>query len=305
MIVYEGTNSIMSLRRSARAPTTQPAATTQQHSQSSASSVSSGRPDRNARSNQKLPSPRSSVAENSRSSEDRDDSAKPHPRRTRSSNGETKNEHPASVEDDVDENEEEETRCICGQLEYPGLPVIDNDAIKDRSQVDSDPASVEDNTGWFIQCDNCQVWQHGGCVGILDESQNPDKYFCEQCRKDLHKVLVNVNGYVSLAQSYDSTTEITRRKYSRYLPMQDAISTPSSPEPKVKDSSRKTRESRTARSDLESLGKGRRATMNSRESAYDEAEQLRRAIEASKKDSMAKSANGTRKGKRSRSESAE
>ena len=44
--------------------------------------------------------------------------------------------------------------------------------------------------------------------------------------------------------------------------------------------------------------------MNSRDSAYDEAEQLRRAIEESKKDSVAKT-NGTRKGKRSRSESEE
>ena len=42
--------------------------------------------------------------------------------------------------------------------------------------------------------------------------------------------------------------------------------------------------------------------MNSRDSAYDEAEQLRRAIEESKKESMVA---GTRKGKRSRSESEE
>lgn len=43
--------------------------------------------------------------------------------------------------------------------------------------------------------------------------------------------------------------------------------------------------------------------MNSRDSAYDEAEQLRRAIEESKKDSSAAGAPGARKGKRSRSES--
>ncbi|KAL9130424.1 MAG: hypothetical protein Q9217_001391 [Psora testacea] len=282
----------MSLRRSARAPTTQPTATTQSHTQSSASSVSSARPDRNARSHQKIPSPQSSVATNSRSSEEQDDSAKPPPRRTRSSNDEAKNELPTTIEEDNDENdeeEEEETRCICGQLEYPGLPVTGSDVANDKVQVGSEPVSVEDNTGWFIQCDNCQVWQHGGCVGILNESQNPEKYFCEQCRKDLHKILVDVNG----------------RKHSCYLPMQYATFLSSSPELKVKETSKRTREGGTSRSELEDLGKGRRATMNSRESAYDEAEQLRRAIEASKKESIGKGAIGTRKGKRGRSESEE
>ena len=196
LIAGRGTNSIMSLRRSARAPTTQPAATTQQQNKSSSSSVSSGRVDRNARAHQKLPSPRSSVAANSRSSEEQDDSAKAPPRRTRSSNDEARNDVSAAMIDDHDENEEEETRCICGQLEYPGLPVTSSDSRKDKTQDDSNAVSGEDNTGWFIQCDSCQIWQHGGCVGILDESQSPEKYFCEQCRKDLHKILIDVNGYV-------------------------------------------------------------------------------------------------------------
>ena len=52
------------------------------------------------------------------------------------------------------------------------------------------------------------------------------------------------------------------------------------------------------------MSKGRRATMNSRDSAYDEAEQLRMAIEESKKDSIAKPI-PTRKAKRGRSESEE
>ena len=44
--------------------------------------------------------------------------------------------------------------------------------------------------------------------------------------------------------------------------------------------------------------------MNSRDSAYDEAEQLRRAIEESKKDSIVKP-ESTRKGKRGRDDSEE
>ena len=48
----------------------------------------------------------------------------------------------------------------------------------------------------------------------------------------------------------------------------------------------------------------RRLTMNSRDSAYDEAEQLRRAIEESKKEAGAPGTDtSVRKGKRSRSES--
>ncbi|KAK4991635.1 Histone deacetylase complex subunit [Elasticomyces elasticus] len=50
-------------------------------------------------------------------------------------------------------------RCTCKRHDYPG----------------SGPG------GFFIQCDSCSVWQHGGCVGIVDESSAPDTYFCEIC----------------------------------------------------------------------------------------------------------------------------
>ena len=99
----------------------------------------------------------------------------------------------ATAHEEDEDEEEEETRCICGQLEYPGLPVTSNPGQKDQGATDSDPVS-EDSTGWFIQCDDCQVWQHGGCVGILDESQCPDKYYCEQCRKELHEIGKDLKG---------------------------------------------------------------------------------------------------------------
>ena len=54
----------------------------------------------------------------------------------------------------------------------------------------------------------------------------------------------------------------------------------------------------------ESIASKRRSTMNSRDAAYDEAEQLRRAIEESKKEGGAPSTTtSTRRGKRSRSDS--
>lgn len=74
-----------------------------------------------------------------------------------------------------DEEEEEITRCICGKPEYPGPP---------PALGISDP----DVGGMFIQCDTCHVWQHGGCVGIMNDDETPDDYFCEQCRPHLHKV---------------------------------------------------------------------------------------------------------------------
>ena len=181
----------MSLRRSVRAvPAQTPARTA-----SSASSHLS----------QKQASPQNSIPPNSPSPPDADSVTNISPRRTRSSNDDVK-ETPTIValevktavneeeeDDEQEEEEEEETRCICGQLEYPGLPVINSTGPKDQAADNPDPIS-EDSTGWFIQCDDCQVWQHGGCVGILDERQCPDKYYCEQCRNELHVISKDVNG---------------------------------------------------------------------------------------------------------------
>ena len=96
-----------------------------------------------------------------------------------------------------------------------------------------------------------------------------------------------------------------RQKFSRYLPVQENTSPPSSPPPAAQESSfRKSKESRASRLNAEIAAGKRRSTMNSRDSAYDEAEQLRRAIEESKKEAGATSTDtSARKGKRSRSES--
>ncbi|CAG99888.1 Cti6p [Kluyveromyces lactis] len=68
------------------------------------------------------------------------------------------------VEDSDPEPEDEgETRCICGKIEPP------------------------DDSGLYIQCEQCHVWQHGYCVGISEE-ETPDKYWCEQCKPELHSL---------------------------------------------------------------------------------------------------------------------
>lgn len=72
----------------------------------------------------------------------------------------------------------------------------------------------------------------------------------------------------------------------------------------LSDLFKKAKEGRLSRETAESLASKRRSTMNSRDAAYDESEQLRRAIEESKKEGGAPSASiSTRRGKRSRSDS--
>ncbi|MCJ1416470.1 hypothetical protein MMC32_002808 [Xylographa parallela] len=284
----------MSPRRSSRARTIQPSAPGPVHTNSSTSSISSGRAERSTRSHHKLPSPNTSNPPRSLSLEDPDEAAKPQLRRTRSGHEETKETLTQKREDeDEDEIDEEEvTRCVCGQLDYPGLPTSTVDALKQASKdagdaVTSDPVP-EDIGGLFIQCDICKVWQHGGCVGVLDAGMR-EEYFCEQCRKDLHKLMTGDNG----------------QKYSRYLPVQDELSPRASPEPSPRDgSSGKGREGRAPRASAEALAHKRRSTMNSRDAAYDEAEQLRMAIEESKREGGAPSiGTGSRRNKRSRSDS--
>jgi hypothetical protein len=97
--------------------------------------------------------------------------------------------------DDIQEDDEA-VRCICGFDEYPGPPPVDDDprnASKESSEFER-ASATDDLAGFFVQCDICKVWQHGACVGIMTEESSPDEYFCEQCRKDLHKIFVAKNG---------------------------------------------------------------------------------------------------------------
>ena len=174
---------------------------------------------------------------------------------------------------------------------------------------------AEDTGGMFIQCDTCKVWQHGGCVGILNEEMSPEEYFCEQCRKELHKLATTSKGYDKphepplffLRQLRLTKISFHSQKYSRYLPVQEEPTPEASPEPTKEDSgTRKSRSSRAQREKADNAAQKRRLTMNSRAGAYDEAEELRRAIEESKKDGGVGNTEGSsRRNKRSRSSSDE
>jgi hypothetical protein len=164
--------------------------------------------ERSTRSNHKNPSPRSQSI---------DDADKPEFRETRQrqrARGDDEidplSKRTDGEDDDIDDEEEDEeeiTRCLCGQQDYPGLPSSRREAlgrngarglIKDENPLnisaDSSDLLSDEIGSMFIQCDSCKVWQHGGCVGIMDEAMSPDEYFCEECRKDLHSIRSEMNG---------------------------------------------------------------------------------------------------------------
>ncbi|OJD23239.1 hypothetical protein ACJ73_05408 [Blastomyces percursus] len=294
----------MTPRRSSRARTSQPSAA-MQHTNSSSSSNSLSRAERSTRSNNRISSPRRPSTQRSESTDDlepnpRSDLPQTRHRHRGRNNGEPDDalQAPGDGYDEEEGDEEEITRCLCGQQDYPGLPLIYQDAgsasatkqgmKEDSAQGTSGSAEdmQSDEPGsLFIQCDSCKVWQHGGCVGIMEEASSPDEYFCEECRKDLHKIITASNG----------------QKSSRYLPVVGSSSSSSSRSSSL-DSSRNPKDKKS-RGSSGPLSTKRRSTMNSRDAAYDE-EQLRRAIEESKEDTKSVADDvGSRRGKRSRSDS--
>jgi hypothetical protein len=95
-----------------------------------------------------------------------------------------------------------------------------------------------------------------------------------------------------------------RQRYSRYIPLiYEATSRAGS---FSKDGTRSPLGSKSGRPSSSAQSAKRRSTMNSRDAAYDEEEQLRRAIEASKGGASGESTDGgTNRGKRGRSDSEE
>ncbi|GMM28089.1 Cti6 protein [Martiniozyma asiatica (nom. inval.)] len=92
--------------------------------------------------------------------------------KTQSQNqNQSQNDLDGENENDVEEENEadEVTRCVCQQ---------------------DDVHPPHEDTGFFIQCDKCSVWQHGYCVDIYEENA-PDKYWCESCRPWLHNLWVD------------------------------------------------------------------------------------------------------------------
>lgn len=89
---------------------------------------------------------------------------------------------------DASDGDDEVTRCVCGLDELAAVdPAL--------SSLLSHEYKIKVDSGLFIQCDQCLVWQHGYCVGLFISADVPDKYWCEQCKPDLHR-LISVGGHV-------------------------------------------------------------------------------------------------------------
>lgn len=84
---------------------------------------------------------------------------------------------------------------MCGQLDYPGPPVDAPAGSARGGKNASPPEELSDEiSGLFIQCDDCLVWQHGGCVSIMENSAVPENYYCEECKPDLHQIFKSTTG---------------------------------------------------------------------------------------------------------------
>ncbi|KAK2744351.1 hypothetical protein FQN55_006865 [Onygenales sp. PD_40] len=89
----------------------------------------------------------------------------------RKGKGQTKSQKQASNEPTPAPNEEEEEiiRCVCGEYE-----------------------EEEDVERSMICCDKCSAWQHNDCMGLtFPKGQEPAEYFCEQCKPENHKELLD------------------------------------------------------------------------------------------------------------------
>ncbi|KAM5346528.1 hypothetical protein ACJ41O_009533 [Fusarium nematophilum] len=277
-------------RRSSRAR-----ATNSQSQQSSVSSSTSGRAERSTRSVAKPSSAKStpSASLSSEPFEDLDDTLLGR-RRKRNHDDEHNDKAPrpdpfdmVNGSDDLQEEEDEAVRCICDSEDYPGRPPVEGPDADFFAAIEL----TEDVTGFFVQCDICKVWQHGACVGIFSAESSPDEYFCEQCRKDLHKIHTASNG----------------QKYSKYVPLSRPSRATSRAASIAKEGNRspKNGTGKNSRPTSASQTSKRRSTMNSRDRAYED-EQLLRAIEASKEDAPHDAPDAsTRRAKRGRSDSEE
>ncbi|CAK7209022.1 Histone deacetylase complex subunit [Sporothrix bragantina] len=305
-------------RRSSRARTNQP-----QSRPSSTTSSISGRIERHSKHFVKTGSPQKSTSTASLASEPPDDAAgtddntPPPPTRSRRAahanviKDDDQDQSSVIVSeiemtndgDDIQEDDEA-VRCICGYEDYPGPPAAEDidEAAKEGYDVEAIfPAVVTDDlAGFFVQCDICKVWQHGACVGLVNDATLPEEYYCEECRKDLHKIFPGTNShrcsiYLALNRRRSRTGSFNKNRERT---------------PQNRDSSKDSKDegrdigpdSKGSRASVVSQSGKRRSTMNSRDAAYDE-EQLLIAIAASKEDSHDDPT--LRRPKRSRSDSEE
>ncbi|QPG73676.1 hypothetical protein FOA43_000989 [Brettanomyces nanus] len=176
---------------------------------------------------------------------------------------------------------EEVTRCVCGSDDL----IIPDDSGSDFDDVD---------TGFFIQCELCSVWQHGYCVGIKTENTAPEKYWCEQCRPDMHYLFMdrygiqrsqynpdaehNEHSSDNINHSSKNSRRSTRRKRS-----EEKVNIPANPEPGIEEEKDDTNDEGDS-DDKDGKHKRSRKTLHSVRD-YNYEAMLRKALEESARES--------------------
>ena len=122
----------------------------------------------------------------------------------------------------------------------------------------------------MVQCETCNAWQHGLCMGFEAEEQLPeDDYHCEQCRPDLHADLLKC-VYKAI---HPFASNIVCARHRRLAKRARHSSTASH-----HTSTLAARASRSHSPNTLLKPAKRRNTMNSRDAAYDES--LKEIMEA-------------------------
>ena len=87
---------------------------------------------------------------------------------------------------------------------------IDQPIISSAARIEC-ICSYHHDDGFLINCDKCNKWQHGVCMGI-DENNVPEVYLCSECTPGVHNLkieeAVNVQG--SFLKSYQSLLSTSR-----------------------------------------------------------------------------------------------
>ncbi|KAH0827902.1 Golgi CORVET complex core vacuolar protein 8-domain-containing protein [Lanmaoa asiatica] len=146
---------------------------------------------------------------------------------------------------DDDVEEQGITRCICGMNGPSPAP---SPSLASSSSILS-PEDDAEGGEFMVQCETCNVWQHGLCMGFESEAQlaAAADYYCEQCKPERHQDLLK-----RLAKKARESSTHSRNTTSR-------LSRSHSPTHLLKPPKR-------------------RNTMNSRDAAFDES--LKELIEA-------------------------
>ncbi|KAI1011017.1 hypothetical protein LB504_002729 [Fusarium proliferatum] len=115
---------------------------------------------------------RATKGQHTKSFDELEPAAMPKKRQTKKTKKAKEQEQEQEQEQQQEQEEEEEDeliRCVCGATEQD-----------------------EDSGEAWIACETCGAWQHNVCVGVSSfDDEIPEHYWCEQCRPDDHKELLD------------------------------------------------------------------------------------------------------------------